>query len=76
MATVSIEQRLGFIISAGLTTAFAISVTLGITEEATNRILAGQLEPTDEHRATLEDLLSNYAGSIKGVNAATLKRRL
>jgi hypothetical protein len=68
--------KLQFVVDAGLTTVFAIAVATGISEDEAGRVLAGEIEPTDEQRERLKALLRDYSRAIVTVNAETLKRRL
>jgi hypothetical protein len=64
------------VIAAGLTTTFAIAVTMGLSEHEAALLLSGQIEPTDTQRNDLEQLLSRYEVAIKRVNAEVMARRL
>jgi hypothetical protein len=64
------------VVEAGLTTTLAIGIATGISEAEAVRILAGEIEPTDEQRVILEQLLSDYSHAVKVVNAETMRRRL
>lgn len=68
--------RLQYVVEAGLTTVFAIAVATGISEDEATRLLAGEIEPTDDQRELLRGLLRDYARMVAVVNAETLKHRL
>jgi hypothetical protein len=72
----SVIPLLQSVVDAGLTTLFAISVAVGMSEGEAARVLGGEIEPTDQQREALESLIGEYAAAVKLVNAATLKRRL
>jgi hypothetical protein len=74
--TASTIPRLQLVVAAGLTSALAIAVATGLSENEAAMLLAGEIEPTHEQREQLETLLSEYARVVKVVNATTLKRRL
>ncbi len=48
----------------------------GISEDEATRVLAGEIEPTEDQREQLEVLLSDYGRAVKVVNAEMMKRRL
>jgi hypothetical protein len=64
------------VVEAGLTSTFAIAVATGISEAEALRVLAGEIEPTDDQRVLLERLLEQYAEAIRIVNAETMKQRI
>ena len=68
--------RLQLVADAGLTSIFAISVATGLSDVEANRLIAGEIEPTDEQRETLEALFADYARAIREVNAETMRRRV
>lgn len=60
----------------GLRAAFTIALATGISEREVGLLLVGHIEPTDEQRETLDNLIKNYERAIKLVNAETMKGRL
>ena len=61
--------RLQSIVEAGLTTPFAIGHAAGISEKEIALLMVGRIEPTEQEREKLEELLKNYKIAVKLVNA-------
>jgi hypothetical protein len=60
------------VIAAGLTTAFAIAMALGSSEQRMKLYLS-RIEPDDDELEKMEKLAKNYRRAIKLVNVETAK---